>query len=111
MNRFSLGLMLGLTAGIMVAVGTLIYTGSRLTEAQAEAYDLGYEAAELTGEQTRRGIGAHLNEGLQAELTHLHGLLDETVEALREIQATESLEAAHERARAMLQAMEAESDD
>jgi hypothetical protein len=110
MKQILLGLMLGLTVGIMIALATLIYTGSRLNDARAEAYDRGKADAGVLGEHTRQGISARLNQGLMEDLNHMEKLMDGVVEALREIDTAESLEAAKEQAKAALKALEPEDE-
>jgi hypothetical protein len=89
MNKFWLGLMAGLTVGIAVAVGTMIFMGQQITAKQAEAYEQGKAAGEVLRDGKDQAITRTLNQGLVQENEYMRNALDTATDALSTIAETD----------------------
>jgi len=85
MNKLVLGLMLGVTAGIAVAVGTMIFMGQQLSTKQAEAYEQGKADGRLAAQQEVQGFTVHLNEGMANDNNRMAAQIRAAREALGQI--------------------------
>lgn len=86
-----LGLLCGVALGVVACVAVLIWTGERMQEAQAEAYEAGLD----TGIQRMRGEGnairIAMNEGLLQSNEDMSAQIDEAIKFLEPLASRNDL--------------------
>jgi hypothetical protein len=84
-QAISLGLLCGVALGAAACVGVLVWTGERLTDARARAYDEGLERARAQEVAKREKVSGRFNEALLDENRRLMLKIEAAEEALTKL--------------------------
>ncbi len=90
-QALGLGLVCGLVVGALACVAALIWTGGRLTEAQADAYDLGVEDGFKKAQQERSLVHDKFNEMVLDDNERLTGVFDQVSEQIAPLAEREDI--------------------